>query len=555
MRVLKAVCLWLSLWGACGWCDTPPQGAVASAHRLATQAGLWTMAKGGNAFDAAVAVGGALAVVEPSGSGLGGGGFYLLHRAADGRDVFLDARETAPGAASADMYLDAAGEPRPGASRDGPLAAGIPGVPAALVHLAGRYGRLPLGVSLEPAIELAREGFVISGRFRRLLGFRLEVLRRSPAASAVFLVEGALPPVGYRLRQPELAATLQRLAERGHYGFYGGETAQRLVAGVRAAGGIWTLADLAGYRVQERAPVRFRFGPWTITSAPPPSAGGIALAQALDLLGRHKRRLRDDVTRVHLVTEALRRVYRDRALYLGDPDFVSIPRAELLGRPHLDHLARSIDAGKATPSAELPDAPPLGTGGDNTTHFSILDRDGNRVAATLSINFPYGSGFMAPGTGVVLNNEMDDFATGPGQPNAYGLVGGSPNAIAPGKRMLSSMTPTFLDDGQRVAILGTPGGSRIVSMVLLGLLELTGGGGAHAAVYAPRYHHQYLPDRLQYEPGALADDELAALRGLGHTLEAHGRRYGDMQVVVWDRRDGTVRGASDPRGEGLADAW
>ncbi len=542
--------LCLLLVGLSVHADTPPAAAIASAHPLATEAGFEILDAGGNAFDAAVAVSAALAVVEPYSSGLGGGGFWLLHRAADARQIMLDGRERAPLAAHRDLYLDAEGEPVPGASIDGPLAAGIPGEPAALAHLAEKYGRLPLARSLAPAIRLARDGFPVDSHYRRLAQFRLKALRASPAAAGRFLTDGQVPKVDESIRQTELAHTLLRLAESGRVGFYTGETARLLVRGVRAAGGIWTLEDLEAYRVVEREPIRGSYGGLTLVSAAPPSSGGVLLVQMLNMLADYPLRELGPAARTHLLVEVMRRAYRDRAEYLGDPDAQSMPLTRLLSPEYAAGLMRDFHPGRATPSQ--PVAILAGQGAD-TTHFSILDRDGNRVAATLSINYPFGSGFVPPGTGVLLNDEMDDFSMRPGVPNAYGLVGGEANAIAPGKRMLSSMSPSFIESSRGVAILGTPGGSRIISMVLNAILALEEGDGPAGWVARARFHHQYLPDRIEYEPDSLDSSILKALRAKGHTLHPLGRTYGNMQAVFWDRAGKRVQAASDPRGIGLAE--
>ena len=536
-----------------GWttaAERPSQAAIASAHPLATEAGFAILEAGGNAFDAAVAVSAALAVVEPYSSGIGGGGFWLLHRAADGRQLMLDGRERAPLAAHRELYLDAEGRVIPGASVDGPLAAGIPGEPAALVHLAENYGRLRLARSLAPAIRLAREGFPVDAHYRRLAGFRLAALRASPAAAERFLLDGRVPEAGRLIHQPELAATLERLARQGRDGFYAGATARALVQGVRAAGGIWTLEDLAQYRVVEREPVRGRYRGLNIVSASPPSSGGVLLVEMLNMLAGEELERLDAVARTHLLVEVMRRAYRDRAEYLGDPDQVAMPLERLLHPHYAAGLLRDLDPKRATSSAG--NAEPRTEGAD-TTHFSILDREGNRVAATLSINYPFGSGFMPPGTGVLLNDEMDDFSARPGVPNVYGLIGGEANAIASGKRMLSSMSPTFVESADGVAILGSPGGSRIISMVLQGILALAEGAGPDEWVKRPRFHHQYLPDAIQYEPGALSEEQIEALRAKGHRLKALERPYGNMQALYWDRRNGRVLAASDPRGIGRAE--
>ena len=533
-----------SLVGAAGG----PRGeAVASAHPLATEAGLMMLQAGGNAFDAAVAVSAALAVVEPYGSGLGGGGFWLLHRARDGHQVMIDGRERAPFAAHPDMYLDEKGEVVAGASIDGPLAAGIPGTPAALAHIAEHYGRLPLSVSLRPAIILAGDGFPVDRVYRRMAGLRLSALRDSAEAAAQFLLDGEVPPQGHRLRQPALAETLQRIARNGARGFYAGEIAERLVTAVRAGGGIWSSRDLRDYRVLERAPVATRFGEYRLVSANLPSSGGILLVQMLNMLMARPLDGLDEAGRVHLLVEIMRRAYADRARYLGDADHVSVPVARLLNRGYAQRLARQIDPGRATPSPVL-SAPPAE--GRDTTHFSVLDAAGNRVAATLSVNYPFGSGFVAAGTGVLLNDEMDDFSAKPGSANAYGLIGNHANAIAPGKRMLSSMSPTFLESPDRVAILGTPGGSRIISMVLLGLLDAIDGRPVADWVARGRFHHQYMPDRIEVEPAAIGDEVLGALRQKGHRIRQLEGPYGNMQAISWDRVSGEVTAASDPRGIG-----
>ena len=527
---------------------TPPGYACATAHPLATDACIEILAAGGNAFDAAVAASAALAVVEPTGSGLGGGGFWLLHRADRGEDIFVDGRETAPAAAHRDLYVDASGAPLPQKSRYGSTAAGIPGEPAALDHIAARYGSKPLAQLLQPAIRYARDGFAVDAK---LAGAIVEQSANlSWAARRVFMPDDQPLPVGARLRQPDLAWTLEQLATHGKRAFYDGAVAQRLLEAVQRTDGLWTAEDLRRYQVVEREPLITWFRGYRVVTAPPPSAGGIALAQLfqqLELLG-----WRDDgsVASKHLLTEALRRAYRDRAAYLGDPDFVVVPTAQLSSRSHARTLARSIDRQRATPSASLSPAV-LGPEGSDTTHLSVLDAQGNRVAATLSINLPFGSGFMAPGTGVLLNDEMDDFSTAPGVANAYGLVGSAPNAVAPNKRPLSSMTPTFVEGPRGLLVIGTPGGSRIITMVALGVLGWIDGLDPAAVVALPRLHHQYLPDQLFFEPGALTPEMQQGLKTLGHGLQALSRPYGNLQVVSWDGAS-RLQAASDPRGVGAA---
>ncbi|NUS60150.1 MAG: gamma-glutamyltransferase, partial [Lysobacter sp.] len=440
----------------------PNGAAIASAHKLATEAGFEVLAKGGNAFDAAVATSAALAVVEPISSGIGGGGFFLLHDAKNNRDIFLDARETAPESATPQAYLDKDGELDHDRAENGPWSAGIPGLPAALVHLATKYGRLPLRTSLAPAIRIAREGFEIYPRLERGYGSRKEVMERYAGTRAVFLADGDAPKVGEILKQPELAHTLELIADKGFDGFYTGETASRLLKGVTDEGGKWTAEELAAYRVKEREPLRFAYRDWTIVTAPPPSSGGIAIAQMLQILAGWDLQKLDEAHRVHLIVEAMRRAFRDRTFYLGDPDFVQVPVERLMSKDYAIGLRASIHPEKATPSALLSGQPtPLED--DETTHFSIIDDEGNRVSTTQTVNLLYGSGMIPPGTGVLLNDEMDDFALRPGTPNAFGVMGFDANAPKPGKRMLSSMTPSFMESKDKVIAIGGPGGSRIIT--------------------------------------------------------------------------------------------
>jgi len=532
----------------------PGKAAIASAHPLATAAGHEILDQGGNAFDAAVAVAAALGVVEPYSGGLGGGGFWLLHRVEDGKEVMLDLREVAPAAATRDMYLDGEGKPIPRASLDGPLAAGIPGMPAGLEYLAENYDRLPLAQSLQPAIRLAREGFPTFARMREALSYKQKIISRWPAGSAVYLPGGRIPDLGQLIIQADLAQTLELIAAEGSDGFYQGALARRMVEAVREDGGIWTEKDLATYTVLERAPVVFEYEGARIVAASLPSAGGVAMANMLHILSGYPMEAFDRVTRVHLTTEAMRRAFRDRAEYLGDPDFVHVPVSRLTHPYYAAGQRASIRLDRATPSETLPGYIPEDEG-ENTTHFSIMDADGNRVAGTQSINAWFGSGYMIPGTGVLLNNEMDDFAIKPGVENLFKLVGAQANSIAPGKRMLSSMTPTFAESDRGLIIIGTPGGSRIISMVLLGLLEWFDGADAGAIVSRPRYHHQYLPDEVFYEEGAFSPAEIRQLEAMGHTMRKSNRLYGNMQVVTWDYESNEVGAASDPRTEGGAGVW
>jgi gamma-glutamyltranspeptidase / glutathione hydrolase len=529
----------------------PHKAAIASAYPLASEAGQEILAAGGNAFDAAVAVSAALAVVEPSSSGLGGGGFYLLHRQSDGLETMLDAREKAPGAASRDMYLDKAGNAIEDASISGAQAAAIPGEPAAFEYLARKYGKLSLKRSLQPAIRLARDGFPLYARLQGGIRRKQSVLKRSADAATAFLTaDGGVPELGAIIKQPDLARTLQAIADQGAKGFYAGRVAADLVAGVRADGGIWTLQDLEAYRVVERKPLIGDYHGARIVSASPPSSGGIAVIDALNILSGFDLHQADSATRKHLVIEAMRRAYRDRAIYLGDPDFVKMPLAQLASPDYAAGQRSSIRTDKAMPSNMLPgiESEPVGM---QTTHFSVLDAEGNLVAATISVNLFFGTGYMPPKTGVLLNNTMDDFSTKPGRPNEFGLVGATANAIAPNKRSLSSMSPTFVETPKGLMIVGSPGGSFIISMVLLGTLNYLDGMSAADIVKYPHYHHQYLPDEVEYEQGALTDAEIKELQAKGHTLKMPGWQWGNMQVITWDFATGKVEAASDPRGEGV----
>ncbi|WP_423906627.1 gamma-glutamyltransferase [Candidatus Spongiihabitans sp.] len=533
---------------------------VATAHPIATAAGIKMLELGGNAFDAAIAITATLAVVEPASSGMGGGGFWLLYDADQDKSIMLDGREKAPLAATHDMYLDEQGNVVPNLSISGALAAGIPGQPAALVWLGKHYGALPLRVSLQPAIDAATNGFEVGQRYRKNIEYRIDAINAFSGAAEIFLIDGKVPEIGARIVQNDLAKTLRTLAVQGHDGFYAGDIAEKLVQGVKQSGGIWSLQDLAEYQVAVRQPVVVEYNGMTVTSAALPSSGGLVLAESLNILSNYDIESMDDVDFTHVTVEAMRRAYRDRAEYMGDTDFVEVPTKMLNDRQYANGLNQSLRMDRATPSAQLAPTWVDRQNGQDTTHFSVVDDQGNRVAATLSINYPFGSGVAPTGTGVLLNDEMDDFSAKPGQPNVYGLVGARANAIEPGKRMLSSMSPTFLETANRIAVLGTPGGSRIISMVLLSALKFHRRADTHSINQAiaqeivgrPRYHHQYLPDVIQYEPGALSEQTIAALEARGHKFKPVNRKWGNMQVVIVDRDSGEITAASDGRGEGQA---
>ena len=525
------------------------KAGIATAHPLATKAGYEILEMGGNAFDAAVTVSAVLSVVEPYSSGLGGGGFFLLHNAEDGQSVFVDAREKAPSMADRDMYLDENGDVLRTASLNGPLASGIPGLPAALHHVANNHGSMPLYKLLEPAIRLARDGFPAYERLITALNVAKKSRTLSPKFKAVFMPNDQLPEVGQLIKQPELAKTLEIIASNGHDGFYSSSFTQKMIDEARQDGSIWLADDFKNYSVVEREPIKVNFLGAQLTTAPPPSSGGTTIATILNIISEFDFIEMDISTRTHLVVESMRRAYRDRAFFLGDPDFVDVPIKKLTSKEHASILAQSIDMNAATPIHEDDqlDEKYAWNEGSHTTHFSILDMDGNRAAVTQTINTWFGSGYMLPSSGLILNNEMDDFSAKPFAPNRYGLVHGEQNSIQPNKRMLSSMTPTFIESEKGLAILGTPGGARIITMVLLSILDYFEGGTAETMTATKRFHHQFLPDVIRYEKDAFTEETITILESKGHTLQEISS-YGNMQVVTWEKGSGDVSSSSDPRG-------
>jgi len=519
------------------YASAPEAGMVVSARPEATAAGIAILKHGGNAFDAAAATALVLGVVEPGSSGIGGGGFFLLYIANTNRYIMIDARETSPALAGhGEVYQTRS-------SIDGPQSAGVPGLIAGVDHLIHRYGRLSRQQVTAPAIRLATHGFNISPRLKGMLNWRSNIL--NDVARHTF-------SSGDKIRQAALADTLKRFVKGGVDDFYRGETAGRLVADMKRDGGLIRAADLAAYHAIERQPVIFDYQGFQVVSASLPSSGGLTLAHIFGQLAHDKLKALNPADRTHLLIEAMKRAYRDRNQYLGDADFVSIP-SDYLNPVRLQRLRASIDMQHATPSAALHGlAEPSGNATD-TTHFSIIDAAGNMVSATLSINYGFGSGYVSPSTGILLNDEMDDFATRPGQPNAYGLIQGTANAVAPGKRMLSSMTPTFVIGPKRNFIVGTPGGSRIISMLLLASTGFMRNETPPADwVNAPRYHHQFLPDAVQFEPGAFSPALQQNLKKRGYHLKQLNRRYGNMQAILWDKTSGKLTGIVDHRGEGAA---
>ena len=531
--------------------------AVSTADPLATRVGLEVLAAGGNAADAAVAVGFALAVVYPSAGNLGGGGFAISFDPATETATALDFRETAPAAATRDMYLDETGNVVPERSRFGHLAVGVPGSVAGMADLHARHGSLPWRELVAPAIVLARDGFVVSAPFADELNRNAEKLGRHATTARLFVKSDGAPwAAGERLALPTLAKTLERIAEHGAAGFYAGPVADALVAEMERGNGLITRADLADYSTQWRDVIRFPYRGRDVWSMPPPSSGGICLAMIAGVLARFPEGEVDLNTEdgVHRYVEAARRAYADRAEHLGDSDFHAVPREWLLSDAYA--AARQKDIGpRATPSADVNAGTPGKPEGEETTHYSILDADGMAASVTTTLNFGYGSLVSVEGAGFLLNNEMDDFSAKPGVPNAYGLVGNAANAIAPGKRMLSSMSPTIVTrDGDVELVVGTPGGSTIITSVMQQLIRILDmQQSAVVACAAPRIHHQWLPDQIFYESErAPSDALLAGLRERGHALAP---RAAIGNVATIHVADGVVRAVADPRWRGAAGTW
>jgi gamma-glutamyltranspeptidase/glutathione hydrolase len=541
-----------------GWRFAPPRPPVvgrytmvSSDHPLASAVGVEILRRGGNAIDAAVAVGLALAVVHPQAGNLAGGGF-LVYRAADGRSFSLDFRETAPAAATRDMYLDSTGA-LTGGSLTGALATGVPGSVAGLAEMHRRFGRLPWRDLVAPAIALAREGFVVDAPRAAAFAESEERLRLFPSTVATYFAAGRLPEVGDTLRQPELARTLELIADSGAAAFYRGSIADRIVAQMRTSGGIITREDLAHYEPKWREPIRGTYRGWSVISMPPPSSGGVTLTEMLNILEGYRPLPAFGTTELlHVEIEAMRRAFTDRNRFLGDPDFVTMPIARLTSKTYADELRRSIDPSRATPSTAMPAI----VEGHETTHYSIVDQEGNAAAVTTTLNDNFGSALAVAGAGFLLNDEMDDFAAKPGAPNLFGLVQGEANAIQPGKRMLSAMTPTIvLDSADRLAmVVGSPGGPTIITAVLQVITNIL---DQHmtlaAAVSAPRIHHQGLPDSVRWEPNGITPDERRALEAMGHVFRQRPGYLADVNAVLV-RRHG-LEGFADPRRGGGAAGW
>jgi gamma-glutamyltranspeptidase/glutathione hydrolase len=497
---------------------------VVAQEARAARVGVDILKAGGNAVDAAVATGFALAVTYPRAGNIGGGGFMLIHLAKGNRDITIDYRETAPAATTRDIFLNAQGEADARKSRESGLAVGVPGTVAGLALAHARYGsgKLTLAQLIAPAIRLARDGIAVDGDIADTLEGAQSLFARWPSSARIFLkANGTALAPGETLVQKDLADSLAAIARDGARAFYQGPIAEKIVASVRDAGGIMTLEDLRNYRAVERVPLRGRYRGHDVVSMPPPSSGGAILIEMLNILeGYPLSRLgANSEAALHLMIEAMKRAYADRAVFLGDPDFVRVPVKGLTSKPYAAALRAGIDPARATPAAEIRAGNVTAFEGDNTTHFSVVDRFGNAVANTYTLNLSYGLGLVADGTGILLNNELDDFAAKAGAPNAYGLLGGDANAPGPRKRPLSSMAPTFVfRDGKLLLVTGTPGGSRIPTIVLQVMLNVVDHGMSVAgAVAAPRIHHQWLPDEVFVER-ELPQTAMRALQARGHKV-------------------------------------
>jgi gamma-glutamyltranspeptidase/glutathione hydrolase len=531
---------------------TAKNGMVVSDEALATHIGVEVLERGGNAIDAAVAVGFALAVTYPQAGNIGGGGFMMVHLA-DGRIVAIDYRETAPFALKKDAFLDARGEADPKKSREHGLAVGVPGTVAGLSYALEKYGsgKFSLSDLLQPAIKLARDGFRVSEPLADSLEGSRDTLARWDSSKKIFFgADGAVPKPGTMLVQKDLANTLETIAREGPKGFYQGEVAEKIARAVDAAGGVMTTEDLAQYEAVERKPVRGTYHEYDIVSMPPPSSGGVHLIQILNILDGFDLGPLGPANgqAAHIRVEAMKLAYADRAQYLGDPDYTRVPVEGLISKEYAAALRRQIDPDHAKPAKEIKPGNPIPFESDHTTHYSIVDKDGNAVANTYTLNLRYGIGLAAEGTGVLLNNELDDFAAKKGAPNAFGLVGGEANAPGPGKRPLSSMTPTFvLKGGKLVLVTGSPGGSRIITTVANVIINFADYKMSLAdAVAAPRIHHQWMPDEVRVEPD-LPPDTAWLLERRGNKV-VPAPPWGAAHSILVTGKE--LQGVADPRAAG-----
>ena len=525
-------------------------GMVSAQEAVAAQIGLDILEAGGNAVDAGVAVAFALAVTLPRAGNIGGGGFMIVHDAESGETKAIDYREMAPSSADRDMFLDDEGNADSELSRFTGLAVGVPGTVAGMQMALENYGSMTLAEVIEPAIALARDGIAVTPGLADSLKGLEGRLKKWPASESIFYKEGGgFYEPGETLVQADLANTLQMIADEGTDGFYKGETAAKIAEAVQAAGGRITVEDMANYTPVLRDPVRGTYRGYEIVSMPPPSSGGAHIIQILNVLEDYPISFlgHNSADTIHLMAEAMKRAYADRSEYLGDSDFVDVPLAEITSKDYAADIRAGISLNVATPSISIKPGNLAPYESDQTTHFSIVDKDGNAVSNTYTINFSYGSGMVADGSGVLMNNEMDDFAAKPGVPNAYGLIGGDANAVAGGKRPLSSMSPTIvMKDGEVFMVTGSPGGSRIITTTLQVIMNVIDHGMNIAeASFAPRIHHQWLPDEIRIEEG-LSLDTIGLLEQRGHKVREQSV-MGSTQSILIDKDSGYLFGASDPR--------
>ncbi len=559
--IVFVLLLWLFPWVTAIFPQQPvyaKNGMVVSAEALASKVGVEILQRGGNAVDAAVAVGFALAVTYPSAGNLGGGGYMVVHLK-NGRNIAIDYRERAPGRASRNMYLDSLGNFNPKLSQENSGSAGVPGSVAGLLYALKKYGTMQVDQVIQPAINLAKDGFPVTMAFSSSLKSLENDFKKYPSSSKVFLKANKFYEPGDIFKQPDLATTLVLIRDKGESGFYHGETADKIIAQMKSGNGIISLADLAAYVPVERDPLQGSYRGYEIVSMPPSSSGGTTLLEALNVLENF--RIEKDEwgssAYIHKLVEALKYAYADRSEHLGDPDFYKVPVDWLTSKQYAKEIFAQLSS-RAEPSANIKAGKSVKIGNESkeTTHYSVMDKEGNAVSVTTTINSWFGSKVVVEGAGFLLNNEMDDFSAKPGSPNQFGLIGGEANSIAPGKRMLSSMTPTIvLKDKKPYLVIGSPGGSTIITTVLQVIMNcIDFGMNIRVAIDAPRFHHQWLPDHIEYEENAITKDVRENLEHMGYRLGMK-RTLGLAEGIMWNPAEKLFSGWSDSRGTGLAEGY
>lgn len=533
-------------------------GMVASVSDIASKVGVEILKKGGNAVDAAVAVHMALAVTHPQAGNTGGGGFFVIHLAKENKNITVDFREKAPGAGHRDMYLDEKGNVIPNASSLGYRAVGVPGAVAGCFLTHQKYGSLKWKELVEPAYLLAKDGFKVGYHLANAFKYREKTFSKFPSSAKIFLKNGTAYGFQETWKQPDLATTLKLVMEKGRDGFYKGTTAEKIVADMKKNGGLISMKDLENYQAVIRKPIAFTFKGYRVISMPPPSSGGILIKQMLGILENYDlKSLGHNSSRyIHLLTEVEKLAYADRAEFLGDSDFYDVPIQHITSPEYIKSRGELVNLKKATPSSEISNGPAPAKESPDTTHFSVVDKWGNAVSCTTTLNSTFGSKVVAEGTGILLNNEMDDFSIKPGVPNNYGLIGGEANAIAPGKRMLSSMTPTIVLANDKVKlVVGAPGGSTIITTVMQGILNaVIFDQPVDRIVSSPRFHHQWMPDKTVVEKTGTALDVIEILKSMGHNISMTSG-LGRMYAILVEAETGILMGASDPRAAGSAEGF